>query len=754
MTTYDTSNVSLTPSAESVEARPRFSVRLRFSISTLFLSVIIPVFAILVAYNYRTNLEIYKSNAAKLITARNDQTNDKLVALLDPIGDSLLTLAKQVRDDPRLFEGNGFMDTMLLHLENNPNLVSVFVASDRGSMHQVQSMREGMIVANRVPPAEAKFNFWVVDRSGSSQGVAKATKKNSPATSTENDESANPLATQGGMEKINSSFSFFKTRDVLLDTFVVPNDYEPRERPFYKDLAKSVAAVPVFEMSRYVFVGEVFISASTQRPTMNLSTPVMIGNKFRGMIGESFELSTISNFLKSAQISKNSETYIVDAEGNIVVSTGENSGLKVDKNVLIKQSILAIEGQPAQQAFARYAASKEGRFEFKDPKSSEIYLAQITPFPNTFHKRWVVLTLAPVSDFLVGLKEINKRLIIFGGVACVLLVLLTFVLSLSISRPIEHLTETIRDLLEFRSAKGVVKSNIYEINILSSAVNKLRSTLRAFTSYVPRDLVNDLLKSGQAIQPGGESRYLTIMFTDLKDFSIISEITPSRALLKCVSAYLELVTYAVKEEVGTVDKFIGDGVMAFWGAPLLDHDHAYHSCATAVKSQRRIVDLNRKQVAEGLPALTVRIGIHSDAVLVGNIGSPMRMSYTVMGDGVNIAARLEGINKDYGTSICISHATYKEAGERLLTRPIDFTTVKGRKGEIQIYELLAILGDDPDTMPTEREWSLCSETASAYALYAKQQYAEAAEAYQKIVDGYGDALSVTMKNKCLKNMPV
>jgi adenylate cyclase len=155
-----------------------------------------------------------------------------------------------------------------------------------------------------------------------------------------------------------------------------------------------------------------------------------------------------------------------------------------------------------------------------------------------------------------------------------------------------------------------------------------------------------------------------------------------------------------------------------------------------------------------LPALTVRIGIHSDAVLVGNIGSPMRMSYTVMGDGVNIAARLEGINKDYGTSICISHATYKEAGERLLTRPIDFTTVKGRKGEIQIYELLAILGDDPDTMPTEREWSLCSETASAYALYAKQQYAEAAEAYQKIVDGYGDALSVTMKNKCLKNMPV
>ncbi len=729
MTTYDTSNGASPLPPESGEALPRFAVRLRLSISTLFLCLILPSFALFVAYNYRTNLEIYKSNAVQLITAHNDQTTDKLVALLDPIGDSLLTLAKQVRDDPRLLEGNGFMNTMLLHLENNPNLVSVFVASDRGSMHQVQSMREGMIIANRVPPADAKFNFWVVDRAGESQGIARTT------------------------QKVNSSFHFFKTRDDLLDTFVVANDYEPRERPFYKDLEMSVAAMPSSEMSRYVHVGEVFISASTHRPTMNLSTPVMVGNKFRGMVGESFELSAISNFLKSIQISKNSETYIVDTGGNIVVSSGENGGHKVEGNALIKQNILAAEGQPARQAFQQYVASKEGRFEFRDPRNSEVYLAQVTPFPNAFHKNWVVLTLAPVGDFLNGLREINKRLMVFGGIACALLVLLTYALSRSISQPIERLTETIRDLLEFSSTQRIVKSNIYEINVLGSAVHKLRSTLRAFTSYVPRDLVNELLKSGQAIQPGGESRYLSVMFTDLKDFSVISETTPSRALLRCVSGYLELVTYAVKEEVGTVDKFIGDGVMAFWGAPLLDHDHAYHACATAVKSQRRMVELNRRHVAEGLPRLTVRIGIHSDAVLVGNVGSTERMSYTVMGDGVNIAARLEGINKEYGTSICISHATYKEAGERLLTRPIDFATVKGRKAEIQVHELIAIRGNNPDTMPTERELSLCSDTESAYALYAQKQYAQAAQAYQKIADGYGDALAVIMRNKCLKNLP-
>jgi adenylate cyclase len=222
--------------------------------------------------------------------------------------------------------------------------------------------------------------------------------------------------------------------------------------------------------------------------------------------------------------------------------------------------------------------------------------------------------------------------------------------------------------------------------------------------------------------------------------------------MKLVSAYLALVTHSVKEESGTVDKFIGDSVMAFWGAPLLDQNHAYHACVAAVKSQRRMVGLNEQLVKESLPPLTVRIGIHSDAVLVGNIGSPTRMSYTVMGDGVNIAARLEGINKEFATSICISHATYKEAGERLWTRPVDVITVKGRKGEIPIYELLAIRGDDPETMPTEREKALCKATQKAFALFAKQQYGEAADLYQEIVHSFDDGLSTIMKNRCMQHL--
>jgi adenylate cyclase len=213
-----------------------------------------------------------------------------------------------------------------------------------------------------------------------------------------------------------------------------------------------------------------------------------------------------------------------------------------------------------------------------------------------------------------------------------------------------------------------------------------------------------------------------------------------------------LVTYAVREESGTVDKFIGDSVMAFWGAPLLDQNHAYHACRAAVKSQRRMVELNRKLVEEGLPPLTVRIGIHSDAVLVGNIGSAERMSYTVMGDGVNVAARLEGINKEFATSICISHATYKEAGERLWTRPIDVITVKGRKGEIPIYEVVAICGDEPEISATENDVQLCKLTREAFTLYTAAKYKEAGDLYKKIIETYDDGLSNIMMERCRERM--
>jgi adenylate cyclase len=354
-----------------------------------------------------------------------------------------------------------------------------------------------------------------------------------------------------------------------------------------------------------------------------------------------------------------------------------------------------------------------------------------------------------MDDFKGEFNRNNRIILFFGLLLIFTQILLIYLFARKISTPLEIITNSIQNLIDFKNPETrQLQTNIFELSSLSSAVKKLSTTITAFTSYIPRDLVNDLLSTGKPIEIGGESRYLTILFTDLKDFSSLSESTPSRELLRRVSSYLEVMTQAIKEESGTVDKFIGDAVMAFWGAPLLDHHHAYHACVAAIKAQKGMEQLNATLISEGKPPLYVRIGIHSDAVLVGNIGSVERLSYTVMGDGVNIASRLEGVNKEYGTQICGSHSLFKEAGERLWMRPIDQITVKGRKSDLIIYEILGTRDGSEETQPSEIQKQICALSEIAFGFYSNKNFSAAENAYLNILEIRSDPVADVMRKKC------
>ena len=243
---------------------------------------------------------------------------------------------------------------------------------------------------------------------------------------------------------------------------------------------------------------------------------------------------------------------------------------------------------------------------------------------------------------------------------------------------------------------------------------------------------------------------MTVLFTDLKDFSTLAEHMPANELLGQLSAYFEAVSKAIAEEHGTVDKFIGDGIMAFWGAPVRRTDHALHGCRGALRATSRMRRINDAWRIEGRTQLTVRIGLHCAEVLVGNVGSSERLSYTVIGDGVNVAARLEGINKNFGTSVCISEDILEAAGPDIVARPVKKITVKGRKHEFMVYELLGIANsDDPELKAPDRADKLCHLTRDASRHFERGELKEAARCYQEILQAFpGDPVAKSLLVTC------
>jgi adenylate cyclase len=264
------------------------------------------------------------------------------------------------------------------------------------------------------------------------------------------------------------------------------------------------------------------------------------------------------------------------------------------------------------------------------------------------------------------------------------------------------------------------------------------------------DVVRGLIKSGIPLALGVEKRNLTVLFSDLEDFSTRAEQSTPDALLAQMSVYFEEVSRAISDENGTVDKFIGDGIMAFWGAPAELPDHVLRGCAGALRGARRMERVNATWRSEGKPSLRIRIGLNTADVLVGNVGSTERFSYTVMGDGVNIAARLEGMNKTFGTTICISDSVFDAVASDVVARPLRRVQVKGRKQEFMVYELLGMAkSDDPELAVRPADKRLSEMTWSASKSFNKGDIEGAARRYRDILSEFpSDPVAKAMLVAC------
>lgn len=220
-----------------------------------------------------------------------------------------------------------------------------------------------------------------------------------------------------------------------------------------------------------------------------------------------------------------------------------------------------------------------------------------------------------------------------------------------------------------------------------------RRQLRAvFDKYMSAEVVDEVMRHPEQVKLGGDRKELTVFFSDVAGFTTISEQLSPEELVTLLNKYLSAMTKIIRVHRGNVNKYLGDGIMAIFGAPLGDPNHASLACYAALESQETLARLRQEWKAEGYPEIVARIGINSGPLVVGNMGSEERLEYTVMGDSVNLASRLEGANKFYDTLILLGPRTYELAKADIEARPVDLLRVKGKKEPVQVYELLARKG--------------------------------------------------------------
>jgi adenylate cyclase len=353
------------------------------------------------------------------------------------------------------------------------------------------------------------------------------------------------------------------------------------------------------------------------------------------------------------------------------------------------------------------------------------YFASYRALDHT--QSWRVVVVGPEDYYLKDLRR-ARRALIAGGTLMVVLFLLAGAWALrAIRGGLARIESETRRMRDFQFSPSRSRAGFRDVTNVLDSLEHAKTALRALGRYVPIDLVRRLYDENREPALGSELRPLTLMFTDIKDFTTLAESLPPDRLARLLGAYLGAMTGAVEEAGGTVDKYIGDAVMAMWNAPLASGDHPARACRAALACAEATRRLFASPEWEGLPPLETRFGLHTAEVMVGHFGSPARLSYTAIGDGVNLAARLEGLNKQYGTSILVSGDVERAARGELEFRRLDRVAVKGKSQAIDVYELLGARdGMDPARLAAARAYE------RAFASYLERDFAGAIAELERI----------------------
>ncbi len=508
---------------------------------------------------------------------------------------------------------------------------------------------------------------------------------------------------------------------VQREEIVVDEGYDPRVRPWYRGA----------ERTRTTYWTDPYIFHENAKPGITVACPVYDdGENLLGVVGADMTLEGLSRFLRDFE-DEGMAAFIIDEVGRLVAYPDPHKMVAPDGGTM--RNLRPEELRIPEITMAMRHRQDTGQTMFGYRAGEERFLAFFSSFPTNFHKAWTIVIVAPERKFLGPLKDTLRETLVRSSLLLLVSVLIGVFLARQISRPIELLTDEVLGVKDFDlETRHEIRSHIVEIRTMNSAIKAMKQSLKAFRLYVPATLVRRLIASGEEIRIGGKDRELTIFFSDIEGFTAIAESLPPRDLMVRLSDYFDRISGVIDRQQGTLDKFIGDAVMAFWGAPVMNDEHAVLACRAALECRREIEELNRQWREEGKPPFETRIGLHTGYATVGNMGSRQRMNYSVVGDSVNLASRLESVNKIYGTRIIISNGTHRYAQGRFVCRILDQISVMGKSRSVTIYELLA----EADTEEAARYRPLADRFNDAYAVYLERKWAEAKTMFEGILQDF------------------
>ena len=373
------------------------------------------------------------------------------------------------------------------------------------------------------------------------------------------------------------------------------------------------------------------------------------------------------------------------AHGNLLADSGNCASCKPSDPAigdLLRRELIAAAGH------------SDGRVDIRRHAGGQDWEILVDPMPAVFDERFWVGVAVPVSEIAA-----ESRFLILESAAIALGIVLiaivaVFLASLLLSRAMGALaarTELIRNL-DFSDPQPVL-SRIREILQLSQSIERMRDGLEVFGRYVAKDLVRQIMRSPAAAGVGGQRREVTVMFSDIEGFSRISEDIPPELLTSRLSRYFDALTTPIAAHRGTIDKFIGDSIMAFWNAPELDENHVEHACRAALLAAAASRGLAAKWDSRQRSFFRTRFGLHTGPAVIGNVGARDRINYTLVGAVANQASRLEGLNKFYRTEVLASGVVAERTRPMFVWREIDRVVPVGTSESLDVFELMTETAD-------------------------------------------------------------